>query len=183
MIDIHVENDKTLDFVKKTFISHFLGKSTIFLDKVFERVQDLFEGRYPGYQCSDTAYHGFTHTCEATVAVVRILNGHIRSGKPPAVSSLDFQLIIVATLLHDSGFIKQIGDNEGTGAKYILTHVERSQKFAANFLPGFGLTVDEIILIQLFIRCTGVKVDVDRANGRAAAGRRSQSRRSTAWSS
>ena len=80
----------------------------------------------------------------------------------PRVGSLDFQLIIVATLLHDSGFIKQIGDNEGTGAKYILTHVERSQKFAANFLPGFGLTVDEIILIQLFIRCTGVKVDVDR---------------------
>jgi len=161
MIDIHVERDKILDFVKNTFTSHFFGKSTIFLDKIFARIQDLFEGRYPGYQRSDTAYHGFTHTCEATVAVVRILDGHIRSGKPPAVSSRDFELIIAAILLHDTGFIKQVGDSEGTGAKYTLTHVERSQEVAANFLPGFGFTVDEITFIQLLIDCTGVKVDVD----------------------
>ena len=161
MIDIHVESDDTLNFVKNTFTSHVLGKSTIFLDKVFARVQDLFEGRYRGYQRSDTAYHDFKHTCEATVAVVRILDGHIKSRKFPAVSSRDFELIIAAILLHDSGFIKQVGDSEGTGAKYTLTHVERSQKFAANFLPEFGFTVGELILIQLLIDCTGVKVDVD----------------------
>ena len=159
--DVHVESDKILDFVKNTFTSHVLGKSTIFLDMVFARVQDLFEGRYRGYQRSDTAYHDFKHTCEATVAVVRILDGHIKSGKFPAVSSRDFELVIAAILLHDSGFIKQVGDREGTGAKYAFTHVERSQKFAANFLPGFGFAVDEIILIQLLISCTGVKVDVD----------------------
>ncbi len=160
-IDIHVDSDKTLDFVKNTFTSHFLGKSTIFLEQAFERIQDLFEGRYPGYQHSDTAYHDFKHTCEATVAVVRILDGHIKSGKFPAVSSRDFELIIAAISLHDTGFIKQVGDNEGTGAKYTLTHVKRSQKVAANFLPEFGLTVDEITFIQLLIDCTGVKIDVD----------------------
>lgn len=161
MIDVHVESDETLDFVKNTFASHFLGKSTIFLEQAFERIQDLFEGRYPGYQRSDTAYHGFKHTCEATVAVVRILDGHIKSGKLPAVSSRDFELIIAAILLHDTGFIKQVGDSEGTGAKYTLTHVKRSQKVAASFLPEFGLTVDEFTLIQVLINCTGVKVEVD----------------------
>ncbi len=106
MIDIHVESDETLDFVQNTVTSHFLGKSTILLDKVFARVQDLFEGRYPGYQRSDTAYHDFKHTCEATVAVVRILDGHIKSGKFPAVISGDFELIIADILLHESGFSK-----------------------------------------------------------------------------
>ena len=161
MVDFDVDSNKTLDFVKETFTSSFPDESTTFLGKVFERVKDLFEGRYPGYQHSDTAYHDFTHTCKATVAVARILDGHIKTGNSPALISRDFELIIAATLLHDSGFIKQVGDNEGTGGKYTLSHVKRSGKFAAKFLPEFGSTADEIRLIQLAIDCTGVEVDVD----------------------
>ncbi len=161
MVNIDVDRKKTLDFVKDTFTSSFPDKSTTFLVKIFERVQDLFEGRYPGYQHSDTAYHDLTHTGKATVAVVRILDGHIKSGKSPALSWRDFELIVAATLLHDSGFIKQVGDDEGTGGKYTLSHVKRSEKFAAKFLPEFGVTADEIRLIQLAIDCTGVEVNID----------------------
>ncbi len=162
MFDIDIDRKKTLDFVIKTFTSCFPGKSTTFLVKVFERVQDLFEGRYPGYQHSDTAYHDLTHTGKATVAVVRILDGHIKSGKSPALSWRDFELTLAATLLHDSGFIKQIGDDEGTGGKYTLSHVKRSGKFAAKFLPEFDVTADEIRLIQLAIDCTGVEVNLNK---------------------
>ena len=152
---------EALPFIKQTFGFHFPTESIDFIDRVFEQVGDLFEGRYPGYQSSDTAYHDFTHTCEATVAVACILDGHLRSGKPPTLSRRDFELTVVAGLLHDSGFIKEIGDVEGTGAKYTITHVQRSGEFSARFLDQFDVTPDEIRLVQLAIECTGVQVDVD----------------------
>ncbi|MDA2929589.1 hypothetical protein MYX84_06530 [Acidobacteria bacterium AH-259-O06] len=165
---MHIANPKqTLNFVEKTFTSHFSDRSTTFLCKVFGGVEDLFAGRYPGYQGSDTAYHDLTHTCEATVAVVRLLDGHIKRRKPPSVSWRDFELAVAAILLHDSGFMKQIGDNEGTGAKYTLVHVSRSGEFAAKFLPSFGVAADEIRVVQLAIDCTGVAVDVNELSFRS----------------
>ncbi len=161
MVDMDIKTDKTSEFIIKVFASHFLKASTTFLEQSFERIQDLFEGRYPGYLKSDTAYHDFTHTCRASVAVSRILDGHIKSGKAPVLGSRDFELVIAATLLHDSGFIKQSNDAEGTGAKYTLTHVKRSGEFAATFLSEFGVTADETRLVQLIIDFTGVAVNVD----------------------
>ena len=156
-----VTTQESLTLIEQTFAAHFPAESTDFIDRVFERVDDLFEGRYSGYQSSDTTYHDFTHTCEATVAVVRILDGHIRGEEPPALCHRDFELMVVASFLHDSGFIKEIGDDEGTGAKYTVTHVQRSGQFTANFLEEFDVTADEIHLIQLAIECTGIQVDVN----------------------
>ncbi len=161
MVDMDIKTDETSDFIVKTFASHFPDASTTFLEKVFEKIQDLFEGRYPGYQQSDTAYHDFTHTCRAAVAVTRILDGHIKGGKTPILEWRDFEMVIAATLLHDSGFIKKSDDATGTGGKYTLTHVKRSEEFAATFLPEFGVTADEIRLLQLVIDCTGVAVNVE----------------------
>ena len=161
MVDMDIKTNKTSNFIVKTFASHFPDASTAFLEKVFEKIQDLFEGRYPGYQQSDTAYHDFTHTCRAAVAVSRILDGHIKGGTTPVLAWRDFELVIAATLLHDSGFIKKSDDPTGTGGKYTLTHIKRSEEFAATFLPEFGVTADEIRLIQLVIDCTGVAVNVE----------------------
>ena len=161
MFDMDTRTEETLDLILETFASHFSDASTTFLEQAFERIQDLFEGRYPGYLKSDTAYHDFTHTCRASVAVTRILDGHIKGEKEPVLGSREFELAIAATLLHDSGFIKQSNDPEGTGAKYTLTHVKRSGEFAATFLPEFEVPSDDIRLIQLIIDCTGVAVNVD----------------------
>ena len=79
MVDMDIKTDKTSDFIINTFTSHFSDASTTFLAGVFAKIQDLFEGRYPGYQESDTAYHDFAHTCRAAVTVSRILDGHIKS--------------------------------------------------------------------------------------------------------
>ncbi|MEE2840267.1 MAG: hypothetical protein VYC91_07015 [Acidobacteriota bacterium] len=158
---IVVQTCEALNCIKQILSSHFSSESTAFVDRVFERVGELFEGQYPGYQASDTTYHDFTHTCEATVAVVRIVDGHLRSGKPPNLTHRDLELMVVASFLHDSGFIKEIGDDEGTGAKYTLTHVTRSGVFAAKFLEEFDVTPDEVRVVQLAIECTGIQVDVD----------------------
>ena len=153
---------ETLRFVCGLFDECFPGSDPEFLTTVFKNVCELFAGRYPGYQACDTSFHDLAHTCQATVATLRILDGQIKSGRPPVVTARDFELAVAAILLHDAGYIKQIGDAEGTGAKYTLTHVKRSADFAAKFLPPFGVTADEIRVVQLAIQCTGVQVDMSR---------------------
>ena len=156
-MDISTPAD-TLDFIEGIFLSHFPNQPTSFTEEVLKGVERLFAGEYEGYLASDTAYHDFKHTCEASVAVARLLDGHIKSGQPPNLSARDFELSVAAILLHDSGFMKERGDDEGTGAKYTVTHVERSGQFAAKFLPPYGVTEDEIRFVELAIECTGINV-------------------------
>jgi hypothetical protein len=153
---------ETARFVGDLFHECFPGASLGFLTAVFKSVRELFTGRYPGYQACDTQFHDLAHTCQATVATVRILDGQIKSGRPPVLTARDFELAVAAILLHDSGYIKQIGDRDGTGAKYTLTHVERSADFAAKFLPPLGVTADEVRVVRLAIQCTGVQVDTSQ---------------------
>jgi hypothetical protein len=153
---------ETLQFVRELFQGRFPGASSEFLAAVFHQVCELFAGRYPGYQACDTKFHDLAHTCQAAVATLRILDGQIKSGRSPAIVARDFELALAAILLHDAGYIKQAGDTEGTGAKYTLTHVERSAEFAAKFLPPFGVTADEVRFVQVAIQCTGVQVDTSR---------------------
>jgi len=153
---------ETLPYVRQLFLESFPGRSPEFLAAVFGRVSDLFAGRYPGYQACDTKFHDVAHTCQATVATLRILDGQRKSGRQPVLAARDFELAHAAILLHDAGYIKQAGDTEGTGAKYTLTHVERSAEFAGTFLAPFGVTDDEIRIVRLAIQCTGVQVDTSR---------------------
>jgi len=58
--------------------------------------------------------------------------------------------------LHDSVYLKKRGDNEGTGAKYTVTHVNRSTEFSAEFLRQKGFSTSDIQAVQNMICCTGV---------------------------
>jgi len=132
------------------------------VEKLFLRVDDLFAGNFPGYQCSDTAYHDLRHTCEATATTARLLDGHLKGGSPPTIMARDFELAIAAILIHDSGYIKQTGDHEGTGAKYTLTHVQRSADFAGRLLPSLGVAAVEVRIVQSAIHCTEASVTVSK---------------------
>ncbi len=142
--------------------THFPTHGTSFLDAIFDKVEALFTGHYPGYQACDMSFHDLAHTCVATEAVVRLLDGHIKGGNSPAITARDLDLAIAAALLHDSGYIKDSGDTKGTGAKYTLVHPTRSAEFAATFLPQFGLTPKEIRIVQIAIYGTGVDVDMSK---------------------
>jgi hypothetical protein len=157
-----IPTDETPGFVEAIFLAHFPERAPEFLRAVFREVQNLFAGNYPGYQACDTAFHDLAHTFHATVATVRLLDGHLKAGNPPKLGARDFELAVAGILLHDSGFIKRRGDNDGTGAKYTLTHVARSAEFAVEFLPPLGVTADEVRIVQLAICCTKASVDVSR---------------------
>ena len=74
----------------------------------------------------------------------------------PILPQRTVELGLIAILFHDTGYLKQRGDDSGTGAKYTVTHVSRSAEFAAKFLDGKNFLAREILAIQNMIRCTGV---------------------------
>ena len=145
----------TLRLVTGIFAQQFPAHDLHFLETIFHEVHRLFDGRYPGYQASDSEYHDHIHTCVATVAAARILDGHMKRGGAPKLTVRDFELAIAAILLHDTGYIKKTGDTDGTGAKYTLMHANRSVDFAGVVLPRLGLTPDEVRTVQFAILFAG----------------------------
>ncbi len=63
-------------------------------------------------------------------------------------------------LFHDTGYLKEINDTQGTGAKYTSVHVNRSIAFARNFLKKKGYSAGEVLSIQNMIRCTGINANM-----------------------
>lgn len=142
--------------VQSAYHSCFPQGDAQFVRRAFGWAGDCFTGRHPDYQAIDAPYHDFEHTLQGTLCMARLLCGRHRAGATPPVSEHYFQLGILAILLHDTGYLKKRGDNEGTGAKYTITHVSRSTEFAAEFLRAKGFPPGDLRAVQHMISCTGV---------------------------
>jgi hypothetical protein len=88
--------------------------------------------------------------------MARLLHARHRANAQPRLTERLFQLGIIGILLHDTGYLKQRDDTEGTGAKYTRTHVDRSAEFAARLLGEKGVPAGDIAAVQSMICCTGV---------------------------
>ncbi|MEI6084969.1 MAG: hypothetical protein WCS70_11785 [Verrucomicrobiota bacterium] len=152
----------TQQCAENALTQHFPGHDAKFLRDMFALIGPLFAGQYPGFQACDCPFHDLTHTLQATLALARLLDGHIRSGAAPTLTARDVELAIAGILLHDSGYFKETGDNEGTGAKFTPIHVGRSAAFAARCLPAFGVQPDEVRIVQNAIHSTGADVRMAR---------------------
>ena len=131
-----------------------------FVAEAFHWAADCFEGRYAEFGAIDARYHDFEHTLQGTLCMARLLAGKQRSGTALVLSQRHFELGLIGILLHDTGYLKLRTDREGTGAKYTMTHVQRSCEFAARLLGEQCFRADEIANVQHMIRCTGVNVDL-----------------------
>jgi len=125
------------------------------LDRLFADVTDMFNGKYPGYLSIDMHYHDYEHTLQATVCLIHLLEGRQRSGDQPLLPARDWELAIIAVLLHDTGYLKHADDRDGTGAKYTMIHESRSCEFARSYLPALGIKPGEIDDVCAAISCTG----------------------------
>ena len=132
-----------------------------FVAKFFGWAVDAFQGGYRDYQPIDARYHDLEHTLQGTLCYAQILRGRQRAGATPAVPQRMFELGLLAILLHDTGYLKVRGDNEGTGAKYTLIHVSRSANFAQQILAEKGFTTEDAGIVTRMIRCTGVNVKIE----------------------
>lgn len=125
------------------------------IDRSVADVAKMFNGDYPGYQAIDMEYHGMDHTFQVTLCMAHLLKGRSETSDQPAFGNRERELAILAALLHDTGFLKEEGDDSGTGAKYTFVHEQRSCIFARKYLPELGCTPPEILDICSAVMCTG----------------------------
>jgi hypothetical protein len=122
---------------------------------------DCFTGKYQDYQPIDAHYHDFEHTLQGALCMAQLLWNRHDTNAEPRLTRRSFELGILAILMHDTGYLKKRGDTEGTGAKYTLTHVDRSIQFAGELMVSHEYPIEDILAVQNMIRCTGVNVKLD----------------------
>lgn len=175
MVLPHTIDTKNTEAVVKAVKSAFaeIGAESSYpvIDRVFEDVSGMFTGHYPGYQAIDMQYHDFEHTLQATLCLVHIFQGRSRTTDRPIMTTRDWELCVMAALLHDSGYLKKNDDTVGTGAKYTFVHERRSCEFARDYLPRMGVTGSEIEDICSAIICTGPKSKISQVTFRSEEAR------------
>jgi len=142
--------------VQAAYLLMFPDGDKNFIPKAFQWTIDAFTGRNPGYQAVDAHYHDLEHTLQGTLCMARILRGRFLAKPSLPLPQRITELGFLAILLHDTGYLKKTGDNEGSGAKYTAVHVGRSADFAAELLAENRFDAREIVTVQNMICCTGV---------------------------
>ena len=128
---------RVLAQVRQLFRLSFPARSFSLVADAFNLTRHLYNGRFPGYGPCTTEYHDFSHVLDVFAATARLLDGRmIEGGKASPEAAAD---LLIASLLHDSGYILESEDKGGTGAKYTRTHVGRSAAFVARNASTFHL--------------------------------------------
>ncbi len=141
--------------VKKIFSFHYPKKVYKEIEKCYKLTKSLFDGRYAGYNACNTRYHNFTHTLDTFLAAARLLDGYnLREDTLPERLAVN---LLKASLLHDTGYIQEKWDNEGTGAKHTQNHIGRSIAFIIKNRNDFAVGREDMDAISKMIRCTEVK--------------------------
>lgn len=131
-----------------------------YIDTYMDAIWDLFEGRNPRFQPMDTAYHDITHTLQASLCLVELMFNRTLADATPRIEERDFRRALVAALFHDIGYLKDVDDTEGTGAKYTHVHEERSCAMAREYLSRHGWKDDDIQFVENLISATGPRADL-----------------------
>lgn len=153
---INTENPNAVTEALKTLFVVAGGEvSFSLIERAVADLAAMFNGDWHGYQAIDMEYHDLDHTLQVTVCMANMLHGRGMTTDKPVLAMRDRDLAILAALLHDTGFLKEVGDDSGTGAKYTFVHEKRSCAFARKYLPGLGITPMEIEDICSAVMCTG----------------------------
>jgi len=147
-----------LDEVKRIVLLMFPDFDFGPFHNVFRDVLRLFRGEFPGYRKCDIQYHDLKHTTDCLLAMVRLIHGAFISGIK--ISDKDASLGLIASLLHDTGYIQENGDSTGTGAKYTLVHVKRSIRFAECYFSSDGYAREDFLNCRNYLECTGLDVRI-----------------------
>lgn len=126
---------------------------------VFDDIVDLFEGRYPGYLSCTTEYHDLKHTLDVLLASLRLADAvNLQGGR---ISRKDAEILVFASMMHDSGYIPEEGDSVETGAVYTADHVQRGADFAKIYLSKKGYDQSFVESVAQIIMCTDLLTDIE----------------------
>lgn len=148
--------------VQLIYLSLFPEGNRLIVPRAFGVVIDCFSGGNPSYLPIDALYHDVEHTLQGTLCFARLLRNRHLAGDEPHLDGDQFELGLLAMLLHDTGYLKRKGDTEGTGAKYTPIHVRRSAEFAAECLAIKGFSPGDVRAIQNMIQCTGIGAEPEK---------------------
>ncbi len=141
--------------------SIFPGEDSDYIRRRFCAIGAMFAGDYEGFQPMDTAYHDLEHTLQATLCLVRLITNRHRAGAQPRMTPKDFDIALIAILLHDVGYLKEDSDIDGTGAKYTHVHELRSCRHARAYLLQRSWPDITIRAVENLIRCTGPRSNLN----------------------
>lgn len=148
--------------VARLYHEMFPAGDRAMVSRVFDWATACFTGNYEGLQALDTKYHDYEHTLQVTLCLARLLQARHQAGARPVLSLARFEQALIASLFHDSGYLKTKYDNFGSGAKFTTIHVERGAAFAGMFLTEQGFPAPGIKAVQNMILCTNFMADLGR---------------------
>jgi hypothetical protein len=90
--------------------------------------------------------------------MARLIHGAVLDGE--TFTDRHIVLGLTTVLLHDTGYIQDEYDMEGTGSKYTAIHVQRSIDFLERHGLEFELSYEEITKGHSIILCTDLAVDI-----------------------
>ena len=125
------------------------------VDRAFRLTKRLYEGGFPGYLACAVDYHDFAHSASVFAATSRLLDGCELSGS--ALGPVLAGEVLVAAMLHDTGYIRAEGDTSGTGAQYTTIHVDRSSAVVLREREAFGLGLQSAARISRMILGTDLE--------------------------
>jgi len=131
------------DAVRMIFLARFPGQEPEFavIETMFEDIDRIYHGTFPGYCECDTDYHDMRHILDVTLAATRLYDGYekVYSGTDKALGVKRIQQGITGALFHDIGYIRHRKDTKHKhGAEYTKIHIARGTRFLATYLPTLG---------------------------------------------
>jgi hypothetical protein len=121
-------------------------------ERDFRIAERLYHGDYPGYRACNTDYHNFSHAYHTCLATARLIHGAVLDGatlSPRAIS-----LTLSTAIYHDSGYLQEDDDLDGTGAKYTMEHIQRGIALFRKLALSFDYSPDELDTVETLIHCT-----------------------------
>lgn len=115
----------------------------------------LFGGEYPGFLASNTSYHNLEHTNGVVLAMARLLHGlYLDDGVRFSGSQLLVGLL--AAMFHDTGLLQKDAEKEGSGARHMVGHEQRSIVLAAEYMQEHGFSDEEVANCGTIIMATAL---------------------------
>jgi hypothetical protein len=161
---VDMENPSSVfEEVKYNFIHHYPVSEFKDVRITFRYFNDLFDGKYPGYRECNTRFHDKLHTTDALMAISRLIDGY-NIDTDTRIPVHEVKIALMATILHDTGYIQTDEETEGTGAQFTLSHVKRSMGFIERYFRKRGLSDMDIRAAQNMVSCTGLDTDIAKVH-------------------
>lgn len=130
--------------------------------QAFQDVLSLFNGEYPGYCPIKTPYHNLHHTLDVFLCAIRLTHGMHLTVSP--VHDKEITWVMMATLMHDIGYVQKLNEDFGSGAQHTLTHVARGIRFMQHYLQEKGFPAAYAVPLEHMMNSTNPAIDFSSIN-------------------